>query len=90
MTNDVTDNSNGESWCRASIENNVSTIEGVTISEGKVPNVRGMGLIDALYILERAGLKVTHHGSGRVKSQSLSPGHNITHENMKIELLLER
>lgn len=90
MTNDVTDNSNGESWCRASIENNVSTIEGVAISEGKVPNVRGMGLIDALYILERAGLKVTHHGSGRVKSQSLSPGHNITHENMKIELLLER
>jgi cell division protein FtsI (penicillin-binding protein 3) len=63
---------------------------GITITEGKVPDVRGMGLTDALYILEQAGLSVKHRGSGRVKTQSLNPGYNITHENMTIELLLER
>ena len=90
MTNDVTDNSEGGKWSRATIEDNESTIVGITITEGKVPDVRGMGLTDALYILEQAGLTVKHRGSGRVKTQSLNPGYNITHENMTIELLLER
>jgi cell division protein FtsI (penicillin-binding protein 3) len=89
MTNTVTDNSEGEAWSRASVEGNATTISGVTISEGKVPNVVGMGLSDALYLLERAGLTVTHHGSGRVKSQSIPAGRNIT-ENTRIELSLER
>ena len=89
MTNAVTDNSEGEAWSRASVEDSATTISGVTISEGKVPNVVGMGLSDALYLLERAGLTVTHHGSGRVKSQSIPAGRNIT-ENTRIELSLER
>lgn len=41
---------------------------------GMVPNVMGMGLKDALYILENRGLKVHIIGSGMVKRQSLSPG----------------
>lgn len=89
MTNAVTDNSEGEAWSRASVEDSATTISGVTISEGKVPNVVGMGLSDALYLLERAGLTVTHQGSGRVKSQSIPAGRNIT-ENTRIELSLER
>ena len=39
-----------------------------------VPNVGGMGLRDALYILENAGLKVGAVGSGMVQKQSLRPG----------------
>jgi cell division protein FtsI (penicillin-binding protein 3) len=41
---------------------------------GTVPNVRGMGAADALYILEHAGLKVGLSGKGQVVSQSLPAG----------------
>lgn len=39
-----------------------------------VPNVMGMGLRDALYILENRGLRVRVQGSGMVRRQSLPPG----------------
>lgn len=40
----------------------------------RVPNVLGMGLKDALYILENRGLRVRIQGNGMVKRQSLQPG----------------
>lgn len=45
---------------------------------GRVPNVLGMGLKDALYILENRGLRVRFLGMGMVKSQSLMPGTRAT------------
>lgn len=39
-----------------------------------IPDVRGMTLRDALYILENKGLQVTIKGKGRVSQQSLLPG----------------
>ncbi len=42
--------------------------------QGMVPNVVGMGLKDALYILENRGLHVRIVGNGMVKRQSLRPG----------------
>ena len=89
LAHKIDDSSEGESWSRAVVEEQEVKISGLKIESGKVPDVRGMGLSDALYILEQAGLKVSHRGSGRVKSQSLAPGRGIS-ENMKIELLLER
>lgn len=44
------------------------------IVEGAVPDVRGLGLRDALYLLENAGLTVRANGIGSVRSQSISPG----------------
>lgn len=41
---------------------------------GLVPNVVGMGASDAVYLLEKAGLKVGLTGVGRVYSQSLTSG----------------
>lgn len=41
---------------------------------GLVPNVLGMGLRDALYILENRGLHVRVQGNGMVKRQSIQPG----------------
>lgn len=49
-------------------------VEKRTISPNKVPNVVGMGLRDGLFLLERAGLKVSIHGSGMIKKQSIPPG----------------
>lgn len=40
----------------------------------KVPNVVGMGLKDALYVLENEGLRVVPQGRGRVVRQSLTAG----------------
>jgi cell division protein FtsI (penicillin-binding protein 3) len=44
------------------------------IPAGRVPDVRGMGATDAIFILENAGLRVKIKGVGKVKEQSLSPG----------------
>ncbi len=41
---------------------------------GLVPNVNGMGLRDALFLLEKAGFKVYAQGRGKVVRQSLAPG----------------
>ena len=42
-----------------------------------VPNVKGMGLRDALYLLENSGLKVGVSGVGTVSQQSLTPGGKV-------------
>jgi len=44
------------------------------MDEKLVPNVKGMGLKDALYLLENYGLTVQVKGKGRVRQQSLTPG----------------
>ncbi|MEQ8474514.1 MAG: penicillin-binding protein [Marinoscillum sp.] len=41
---------------------------------GQIPDVRGMTLRDALYVLENLGLEVNARGRGRVNAQSLLPG----------------
>jgi cell division protein FtsI (penicillin-binding protein 3) len=46
-------------------------------SDSVTPNVVGMGLKDAVYLLENMGLKVTATGRGRVVSQLPGPGSNM-------------
>jgi cell division protein FtsI (penicillin-binding protein 3) len=52
------------------------------IKEGLVPNVKGMGAKDAIYVLENLGLIVKIRGRGFVREQSLSPGARIKKGNM--------
>ncbi|MGB0166302.1 MAG: penicillin-binding protein [Luteibaculum sp.] len=52
-----------------------------------VPNVVGMGLMDAIYLLENKGLRVEVSGKGMVKSQSISPGKRVK-ENSVIKINL--
>ena len=42
-----------------------------------MPDVTGMGARDAVYELERRGIKVTIHGRGKVKSQSIAAGKSV-------------
>ncbi len=42
-----------------------------------IPDVRGMGARDAVYLLEKSGLRVNLNGSGKVVSQSFSPGQKL-------------
>jgi len=45
-----------------------------------------MGLRDALYALERAGLEVSANGYGRVIEQSVPPGSRVENKNISIRL----
>jgi len=62
--------------------NSVDTSNGIVYEEyssvkGMMPNVTGMGLKDALYLLGNAGLKTKVYGSGKVTSQSIPSGTKI-------------
>ena len=48
-------------------------IEAVEVAAGRIPNVVGMGLKDALFVLESSGLQVNFEGRGAVVWQSLQP-----------------
>ncbi len=56
------------------------------ISRDLVPNVVGMGLRDALYVLENLGLKVTFEGSGKIVQQSLKGGTKIRGQKINLKL----
>jgi cell division protein FtsI (penicillin-binding protein 3) len=43
-----------------------------------VPDVNGMGLRDAIYLLEKNGLRVIPQGNGKVVAQSILPGSYFT------------
>ena len=57
-------------------------------SEQIIPDVTGMGARDAVYALERRGVKAIIKGRGKVKSQSLYAGTAVK-QGMKCELYLE-
>ncbi len=64
-----------ESWVKAYIDSELKTIKWSDrlVEKGQVPDVRGMRLKDALFILENLGLRVEFKGRGRVFKQSLLP-----------------
>ena len=57
-------------------------------SMATIPNVIGMGARDAVYQIERRGVRVRLRGRGHVTKQSLEPGHQIKKGDF-CELLLE-
>src|SRR5690606_27737822 len=59
----------------------------VNIKEGIVPNVKGMGLVDAIFTMENAGFKTKVVGKGKVIAQSLAAGQRLTMgSNVSLEL----
>lgn len=57
------------------------------VQKGLVPNVLGLGLQDALYLLENCGLEVSFSGIGMVKMQSIQGGTKVI-KGTKIQLEL--
>lgn len=57
------------------------------VDQETIPDVAGLSLRDALFILENKGLKVDYSGKGRVKEQSILPGTKIN-QNTTINLVL--
>ncbi len=66
-------------WGRVeSDEDSRLSIEPMELTWGVMPNVEGMGLKDAMFILESRGLKVYFTGKGRVVKQSISAGAKVS------------
>ncbi|MBF0577827.1 penicillin-binding protein [Dysgonomonas sp. GY617] len=64
-------------WVMASTLQNKIELSKNVVQNGLVPDVRGMGAKDALFLLERAGLKVVLQGYGTVTSQSVPAGSRV-------------
>jgi cell division protein FtsI (penicillin-binding protein 3) len=47
------------------------------LENNTMPNIKGMGLSDVLFLLENYGLKVNYSGRGSIKSQSIDKGQQI-------------
>lgn len=86
-----TDSGAGGYWRQLQMKSNSGVLNTPLIStstSGSVtPNVVGMGLKDAVYLLENMGMKVTATGKGRVMNQSLLAG-TIFNKNQNIALIL--
>ena len=76
-----------EDWVVASSLAGQVQLQQTETENAVVPNVSGMSLRDALYLLENKGLKVNFNGKGKVLSQSISPGTLLT-PNATIDLVL--
>ncbi len=77
MDIEIFENGQLSSWIKTTSSDSLVAFSNLTIKESLVPNVVHMGLKDAVYLLENAGLKVVVRGFGSIKSQSLSPGSRI-------------
>jgi len=64
-------------WIKTSTNNDAVSIYNEKIPPIYVPNVVGMGVRDAVYILENEGFEVQINGEGTVKKQSILPGEKI-------------
>jgi cell division protein FtsI (penicillin-binding protein 3) len=63
-----------DDWVATRESGDTIRLVGVTPQFGLVPDVRGMSLRDAIYLLENSGLKVRFNGKGKVRRQSPEHG----------------
>jgi len=75
-------------WVAVSTGKDSVAVKAKRYEEQMVPNVVGMDVEDAIYLLENKGIRVEIEGRGVVKAQSLAPGFVITQRGMKIKLSL--
>ena len=61
-------------WRRSFLKNNSVQPLAMQTKGEVMPDVKGMGLKDALYVLETAGVKVKVNGKGRINNQSIAAG----------------
>ena len=64
-------------WVHTIADEDGVKVKNKRVVNDKIPNVIGMGLNDALFLLEDHGLQVKVKGSGFVRNQSINPGNTI-------------
>ena len=86
----ASDSATAGSWRSTVLNNNYAQLNSVyntTAAVNKVPDVTGLGLKDAVYLLENMGLKVEAKGAGKVVYQSLAQNADF-HKGQSINLKL--
>jgi cell division protein FtsI (penicillin-binding protein 3) len=63
-----------DDWVATRESGDTVRLAGIKIQHGLVPDVRGMSLRDAIYLLENSGIRVRYNGKGRVLRQSPEHG----------------
>jgi cell division protein FtsI (penicillin-binding protein 3) len=63
-----------DDWVATRESGDTIRLAAVNLQKGLVPDVRGMSLRDAVYLLENSGLRVKYNGKGRVLRQSPEHG----------------
>lgn len=63
-----------EEWVKSTPVNKAVIWKANKVDSPTVPDVTGMSLRDALYVLENKGIRVVYQGKGRVRGQSINPG----------------
>ena len=64
-------------WAKVSTGEKSVKIYDKKVAPIYVPDVTGMSIKDALYILENQGMQVRFSGNGVVKKRSIAPGEKI-------------
>lgn len=75
---DVNDDEVVTNWVLTTKLDSCVKLRNRTIEENLMPNVKGMGAKDALFILENLGLSVELKGRGTILNQSIKPGTRIS------------
>jgi len=65
-------------WGNVIASNYQPVIKEMNVSKAVMPNIKGMGLKDVVYMLESMGLKVKANGKGKVMVQSIQAGTALT------------
>ena len=80
-----------EGWGTSSVSSNGKrvSVSSLEMNKDVVPNVIGMGLNDAIFVLEKCGLSVKAKGHGKVVEQSVEPNTTMTGYNKEIIIRLE-
>ncbi|ULB34584.1 MULTISPECIES: penicillin-binding protein [Proteiniphilum] len=71
------DLSEAAGWVKMKQNNKVYEPQPLALKGSLIPDVHGMGARDAVYLLEKSGLRVHLSGSGKVVSQSFPPGQRL-------------
>ncbi|MBK8504257.1 MAG: transpeptidase family protein [Saprospiraceae bacterium] len=82
---DHQDHSEGE-WAIIMPGENEISLENRILDKGLVPNVVGMGVRDAIFILENRGMGVKVNGFGRVREQSVPAGTRLSGQKILLYL----
>jgi len=72
------DSSSQNTWTHVYAQDAVPVMKGTSVAQKTMPNVKGMGLKDALYLLENMGVKIVSKGKGKIINQSVPAGTPLT------------
>ena len=82
------DSASRSNWGRVYAVNQQAVVNTDNVNSKIIPNLKGMGLKDALYLLESMDVRVVAKGKGKVVNQSLVAGFPVQ-KNQVVTLELE-